>query len=79
MVIPGNKVLIQPTAPIDQLPSGLYLPESAVQRPNTGKIIALGTEADESLLHKEVMYNPVVAVSLPPYHLVHVLEIKFIL
>lgn len=79
MTIPGNRILIQPTAPIDQLPSGLFLPETAVQKPNTGTIVLTGTKADISLLNNKVLYNPLTAVTIDGKHLIHVLEIKFIL
>ena len=79
MIIPGNRILIEPTSPITQLPSGLYLPETAVQKHNTGKVCLVGNNADISLLNKTVMYNTVVAVEIEGKHLLHVTDIKFIL
>lgn len=79
MNILGNRILVQPTEPIRQLPSGLYLPEIALQKPNTGKVVITGTKADSSLLDKVIMYNPITAVEIDGKHLIHVTEIKFIL
>ena len=79
MKILGNRVLIQPTEPISKLPSGLFLPETAVQKPNTGRIVIVGENADISLLNKTVMYNPIVAVEIDGQHLIHILDIKLIL
>lgn len=79
MIIPGNRILIEPTEPITKLPSGLYLPDSAVQKPNTGKVCLVGTNADIALLNKTVLYNKIVAVEIEGKHLVSVLDIKFIL
>jgi co-chaperonin GroES (HSP10) len=79
MIIPGNRILVQPTEPIRQLPSGLYLPEIALQKPNTGKVVITGTKADSSLIDKTVMYNPITAVEIDGKHLIHVTEIKFII
>lgn len=79
MTIPGNRILIQPDEPIKQLPSGLYLPEIAYQKPNTGRIVVTGTTADADLLGRSIMYCPVTAVEISGNHLIHVSDIRFIL
>lgn len=78
-IITGNRILIQPDATIDKLPSGIFLPQTAVEKPNTGTIVNVGTNADISLLDKKVLYNPVTAVNIDGQHLIHVTDIKFIL
>lgn len=79
MKILGNRLLIQPTTPIDKLPSGLYLPQSAVQKPNTGKVVVAGTTASQYWEGKTVLYNKIVAVEIENCHLIHVTDVKFIL
>ena len=79
MTILGNRLLIEPTEPINQLPSGLFLPDSAIQKPNTGKVVMIGTGADSSFLGKVVMYNTLTAVEIDNKHLIHHTEIRFIL
>jgi chaperonin GroES len=80
MKILGNRILIQPTEPIDKLESGLFLPQSAVQKPNTGTVIVVGTQADALLEGKTVLYNPVIAIAIiDGNHLIHPTDIKFIL
>ena len=79
MTILGNRILIQPTEPITQLPSGLFLPETAVQKPNTGTVVMVGTNADQSWQGKKVLYNTITAVEIDGKHLVHVTDIKFVL
>lgn len=79
MKILGNRLLIQPTTPIDKLPSGLYLPQSAVQKPNTGKVVVVGTTASPDWEGKTVLYNKIVAVEIEGCHLVHSTDVKFIL
>ena len=38
----GSRVLVQRTEAVTQTTSGLFLPEEAQQRPNEGKVIAVG-------------------------------------
>lgn len=78
MKILGNKILIQPTEPIDKLPSGLYLPQTAVQKPNTGTVVLVGEDANQTLQGRKVLYNSAVAIPIDGNHLLHVLDIKFI-
>jgi co-chaperonin GroES (HSP10) len=78
MKILGNRILIEPTEPIRQMPSGLFLPETVLQKPNTGTVVIVGEKADKSLLGKKVLYNPIIATEIDGKHLVHILEIKFI-
>lgn len=79
MKIIGNKILIQPTEPIDKLPSGIYLPQSVLQKPNTGIIVEVGSEAESSFKGRTVMYNPITAINIEGKHLIHSLDIKFVL
>lgn len=79
MTILGNRILVQPTTPIDKLPSGLFLPETALQKPNTGKVVCTGTKADSGLMDKTILYNPLTAVVIEGKHLIHVTDIRFIL
>jgi co-chaperonin GroES (HSP10) len=79
MKILGNKVLIEPTAPIDQLPSGLWLPQTAVEKPNTGTVVVIGEGANASLQGRTVLYNPITAIEIDGKHLLHVLDVKFVL
>lgn len=78
-IIPGNRILIQPDATIDKLPSGIFLPQTAVQKPNTGTIVNVGDKADQSLIGKSIMYNPITAINIEGKHLISVYDIKFIL
>ncbi len=64
MTILGHRVLIEPEEAIKQTASGLYIPETAQKPRNTGKVIAVGTEADQSLLNKKVMFQPQAAQTL---------------
>jgi len=79
MKILGNRILIQPTEPITQLSSGLFLPDSAVQKPNTGRIVAIGTQADSSWQGKTVLYNKLASVEIEGCHLISPLDVRFIL
>lgn len=75
----GNTILIEPTEPIDKLPSGIYLPQTALQKPNTGTVVAVGDNADQSLNGKLVMYNHITAINIEGKHLIHVTDLKFVL
>jgi len=77
--IPGNRILIEPSEPIRKLPSGIYLPETAIQKPNTGTVVAVGESADTELMGRKVLYNPLVATQIQGRHLVHITDIRFIL
>ena len=79
MKIHGNKVLIEPTEPIKKLQSGIWLPDTAVQQPNTGTVIGVGSEADSSLQGSKVLYNPIIATAIDGKHLLHTSDIKFVL
>lgn len=39
----GDKVVVQVTESEDKTSSGIYLPDSAKKKPQTGKVIAIGT------------------------------------
>lgn len=43
----GNRVLIEREAQTNQTASGLYIPDSAKEKPLNGKVIAVGKEAIE--------------------------------
>ncbi len=79
MKILGNRILIQPTAPQTKLPSGLYLPETAVQKQNTGTIVEVGIGADPYWQGKHVLYNRLTAVNIEGNDLIHVTDLKMIL
>ena len=44
----GNRVLIEREEQTNQTASGLYIPDSAKEKPSEGKIIAVGKDAIES-------------------------------
>ncbi len=44
----GNRVLIQREEQTNQTASGLYIPDSAKEKPLNGKVIAVGKEAIEA-------------------------------
>lgn len=46
----GTRVLIKPLAQESKTSSGLYLPETAKEKPQTGEVIAVGE--DESIVLK---------------------------
>jgi chaperonin GroES len=41
----GNRVIVTPIEPGDQTPTGLFLPESAKEKPQQGRVIAVGPGA----------------------------------
>jgi len=44
----GNRVLIERTEQTNQTASGLYIPDSAKEKPLNGKVIAVGKDAIEA-------------------------------
>lgn len=46
----GTRILIKPLAQESKTTSGLYLPETAKEKPQTGEVIAVGE--DESIILK---------------------------
>jgi len=44
----GNRVLIEREEQTNQTASGLYIPDSAKEKPSEGKVIALGKDAVEA-------------------------------
>lgn len=45
----GNRVLVQIIEQADRTASGIYLPETAKEKPQQAKVIAIGEEAKEDL------------------------------
>jgi len=41
----GNRVLIEREAQTNQTASGLYIPDSAKEKPSEGKVVAVGKDA----------------------------------
>ena len=48
----GNRVLIQREEQTNQTASGLYIPDSAKEKPFEGKVIAVGKDAIEAGLNQ---------------------------
>ena len=48
----GNRVLIQKEEQTNQTASGLYIPDSAKEKPFEGKVIAVGKDAIEAGLNQ---------------------------
>ncbi|MEW6405180.1 MAG: co-chaperone GroES [Chloroflexota bacterium] len=49
----GSRVLIRPLEGETKTNSGLYLPESAKEKPQTGEVVAIGTDEDIKLKVKD--------------------------
>jgi chaperonin GroES len=49
----GSRVLIRPLEQETKTNSGLYLPESAKEKPQTGEVVAIGTDEDIKLKVKD--------------------------
>ena len=41
-----DRVLVEPAEEIEKTVSGLYIPDTAKERPRMGKVIAVGTDED---------------------------------
>jgi len=48
----GNRVLIQREEQTNQTASGLYIPDSAKEKPSEGKVVAVGKDAIETGLNE---------------------------
>lgn len=47
-IIPlGARVLIRPTEEQSRTTSGIYIPETAKEKPQTGEVVAIGDDEDE--------------------------------
>ncbi len=54
----GNRVLIKQEEAVKQTQSGIYLPDSAKEKPTTGEVIAIGTADDiEVKVGDKVLYQ----------------------
>ncbi|MBI5838997.1 MAG: co-chaperone GroES [Chloroflexi bacterium] len=49
----GGRVLIRPLEQESKTGSGLYLPETAKEKPQTGEVVAVGTDEDIKLKVKD--------------------------
>jgi chaperonin GroES len=63
----GERVLIEPLEAKEQLKGGIYIPDTAKEKPMEGKVIALGIKRDED--GKEIKFDVKVGdiVLLPKY------------
>ena len=63
----GERVLIEPIEAKEQLKGGIYIPDTAKEKPMEGKVIALGIKRDED--GKEIKFDVKVGdiVLLPKY------------
>ena len=50
----GNRVLIEREEQTNQTASGLYIPDSAKEKPLQGKAVAVGKDAIEAVLTKVI-------------------------
>ncbi len=49
----GGRVLIRPLEQESKTSSGLYLPETAKEKPQTGEVVAIGTDEEIKLKVKD--------------------------
>jgi chaperonin GroES len=49
----GSRVLIRPLEQESKTSSGLYLPETAKEKPQTGEVVAVGTDEEIKLKAKD--------------------------
>ncbi len=63
----GERVLIEPIEAKEQLKGGIYIPDTAKEKPMEGKVIAVGTKRDKD--GKELKFDVKVGdiVLLPKY------------
>jgi chaperonin GroES len=59
----GERILIKILEQADQTSSGIFLPETAKEKPQEGEVVALGPEVDED----EVPLRPGDIVMFPKY------------
>ena len=63
----GARVLVEPVEIKDQIKGGIYIPDSAKEKPQEGKVIAIGIKRDED--GKEIKFDVKVGdtVLMPKY------------
>ena len=55
----GNRVLIEREEQINQTASGIYIPDSAKEKPSEGKVVAVGKDAIEAgLVEGDIVLFP---------------------
>lgn len=57
MVAVGNKIVVAPVEVETKTPSGIYLPDSTKERPQTGRVVAVGPRAEMLAVGQTVMYS----------------------
>ena len=63
----GDRVLVEPIEEKEQVKGGIYIPETAKEKPMEGKVVAIGKKRDED--GKEIAFDVKVGdkVLLPKY------------
>ena len=63
----GERVLVEPVEAKEQLKGGIYIPDTAKEKPMEGKVIAVGKKCDKD--GKEIAFDvkPGDSVLLPKY------------
>ena len=63
----GDRVLVEPVEEVEQIKGGIYIPDTAKEKPMEGKVIAVGKKYDKE--HKPVEFDvkPGDCVLLPKY------------
>ena len=63
----GDRVLVEPVEEKQQMVGGIYIPDSAKEKPIKGKVLAVGKKFDKE--HKEIAFDVKVGdeVLLPKY------------
>ena len=63
----GDRVLVEPQEEKEQKVGGIYIPDTAKEKPMQGKVLAIGRKFDKD--HKEVPFDVAVGdmVLLPKY------------
>jgi chaperonin GroES len=63
----GDRVLVEPVEEKEQMVGGIYIPDSAKEKPIKGKVLAVGKKFDKE--HKEIAFDVKVGdeVLLPKY------------
>ena len=54
----GERVIVKPIEAVSKTPSGLYIPETAKEKPNEGEVIAMGKLEDVELkIGDKILYG----------------------